>query len=96
MLPAGPEEAQDWVQTLDRDANNISTRERHQRKLAEVMATNQESLAVLETKFEASVIYGETTRAYFAEACENMQKRFVKVEEDGNRGDEAHREDMSS
>ena len=90
MLPAGREEAQDWAHALDRVANSIATNERLQRKVAEAMATYQKRLAVIESKFEASVVFGETTRAYLY-----MQQRFVKVE-DGNHRDEAHREDMSS
>ena len=56
MLPAVPEEAPDWAQALDRVANSIATHERHQRKH---VATYQERLSVLETKFAASVIYGD-------------------------------------
>ena len=59
------------------------------------MAAYQERLAVLELKLEEAVAYGEATRSYLSEACGNMIKKLVKIEDINQRG-ETHREDMSS
>ena len=66
MMPAGPEEARDWGDTLECVANSIAPKERHHRTVAQVTATDQERLAVIESKSEAPAVDGETTRAYLA------------------------------
>ena len=63
MMPAGPEETQDWADDLDRVANKMATNEKHQRTIAQYMATYQERLAVLETKTEEAAVCGDTTRS---------------------------------
>ena len=95
MMPAGPEEARDWAEALDRVANSMGTHENHQRSMAQAMAEQAERVAVLERKLEEVTAYGELTRAYLSEACGNMFTKFVKIEDMAQR-DEKSREDLSA
>ena len=73
-MSAGPEEARDWPDALDRVANSMATHERQQQTVAQAMAAYREQLAVLEIQFGEAVVYGETPRSDLSEACGNTLK----------------------